>query len=38
MIIGACAGSTSGLKLMRIRIGLEVAFRELAHRSAKEIT
>ena len=30
MIIGACAGSTSGgLKLMRIRIGLKVAFREL---------
>ena len=29
MIIGACAGSTSGgLKLMRIRIGLKVAFRE----------
>ena len=31
MIVGACAGSTSGgLKLMRIRIGLKVAFRELA--------
>ncbi len=30
MIVGACAGSTSGgLKLMRIRIGLKVAFREL---------
>ena len=31
MIVGACAGSTSGgLKLMRIRIGVKVAFRELA--------
>lgn len=31
MIVGACAGSTSGgLKLMRIQIGLKVAFRELA--------
>ncbi len=31
MIVGACAGSTSGgLKLMRIRIGIKVAFRELA--------
>ena len=31
MIVGACAGSTSGgLKLMRIRIGLTVAFREWA--------
>ena len=31
MIVGACAGSASGgLKLMRIRIGLKVAFRELA--------
>ena len=31
MIVGACAGSTSGgLKLMRIQIGLKVALRELA--------
>jgi len=31
MIVGACAGSTSGgLKLMRIRLALKIAFRELS--------
>ena len=30
MIVGACAGSTSGgLKLMRVKLGLKIAWREI---------